>query len=418
VNSIAPGIYGHELVKAGLALALFGGCRKFIGDVDDKVSIRGDIHVLVVGDPGLGKSQMLQAVSNVAPRGVFVCGSNSTSSGLTVTVIRESKTGDFALEAGALVLADQGACCIDEFDKMTHEYQSLLETMEQQSVSIAKAGIIANLPARTSVIAAANPHGGHYNRAKTVSENLKIGAPLLSRFDLIYILLDKPDQEMDKFLSEHVMSLHSGKKKPRLEYSFHESANETEKVSVASLLRVSRAESFDPIPPPLLRKYIAYAKKYVQPKMTIEASKVLQDFYLELRRKHSSIDSTPITTRQLESLVRLSEARAKLELREEVTEEDALQVVEIMKETLFDSYEDQFGNIDFRKSSGMSKAKETKRMLAALQRRPENVFTIQELQSIADQIGLRVDNFDSFIDTLNQQGYLLKKAPRTYALTI
>ena len=161
VNSLCPGIFGHELVKAGLALTLFGGCQKYTDDTN-KIAVRGDIHLLIVGDPGLGKSQMLLAVNQIAPRGVYVSGSYCTASGLTVTLQREKGTGDYAIEAGALVLGDQGVCCLDEFDKMKKEHQSLLESMEQQSVSIAKAGIVCTLPARTSVIAAANPVGGHY----------------------------------------------------------------------------------------------------------------------------------------------------------------------------------------------------------------------------------------------------------------
>ena len=160
VNSIAPGIYGHQLVKAGLALAVFGGNRRFASD-KSRIPVRGDPHVLIVGDPGLGKSQMLQAIASVVPRGVYVCGNTATSAGLTVTLSKESGSGDFALEAGALVLSDLGCCCIDEFDKMS-EHAALLEAMEQQSISIAKAGLVCSLPARASILAAANPVDGHY----------------------------------------------------------------------------------------------------------------------------------------------------------------------------------------------------------------------------------------------------------------
>ena len=161
VNSICPSIYGHELIKAGLTLTIFGGSTKPT-EAKNSLTVRGNPHMLIVGDPGLGKSQMLTAVNYVVPRGVYVCGSYSSATGLTVSILKESGTGDYAIEAGALVLGDQGVCCIDEFDKMSSEHQALMEAMEQQSISVAKAGIVCNLLARTSIIAAANPIGGHY----------------------------------------------------------------------------------------------------------------------------------------------------------------------------------------------------------------------------------------------------------------
>ncbi|XP_044865741.1 DNA helicase MCM8 isoform X2 [Mauremys mutica] len=431
VNSLCPTIYGHEIVKAGLALALFGGCQKYVDD-KNRIPVRGDPHLLVVGDPGLGKSQMLQAVCNIAPRGVYVCGNTSTTSGLTVTLSRDSTSGDFALEAGALVLGDQGICGIDEFDKMGSQHQALLEAMEQQSISLAKAGIVCSLPARTSIIAAANPVGGHYNKAKTVSENLKMGSALLSRFDLVFILLDTPNEDHDHLLSEHVMAMRAGKQ------AVHSSAVVTrtntqdsntsilEAVSdkpLSEKLKVVPGENFDAIPHQLLRKYVGYARQYVHPKLSPEAAQVLQEFYLELRKQNQGVDSTPITTRQLESLIRLTEARSRLELREKSTKEDAKDVIEIMKYSMLGTYSDEFGKLDFERSqhgSGMSNRSQAKRFVSALnniaERTYNNLFAFQQLRQIAKELQIKVSDFESFVGSLNDQGYLLKKGPRVYQL--
>ncbi|XP_058540906.1 DNA helicase MCM8 isoform X4 [Neofelis nebulosa] len=343
VNSLCPVIFGHELVKAGLALALFGGSQKYADD-KNRIPIRGDPHVLVVGDPGLGKSQMLQAVCNVAPRGVYVCGNTTTTSGLTVTLSKDSCSGDFALEAGALVLGDQGICGIDEFDKMGNQHQALLEAMEQQSISLAKAGMVCSLPARTSIVAAANPVGGHYNKAKTVSENLKMGSALLSRFDLVFILLDTPNEDHDHLLSEHVIAIRAGKQRTVSGATVARMNSQDSNTSVLEVvsdkplserLKVVPGEKIDLIPHQLLRKYIGYARQYVYPRLSTEAAQILQDFYLELRKQSQRLNSSPITTRQLESLIRLTEARARLELREEATKEDAEDIVEVMKYRCF-----------------------------------------------------------------------------------
>ncbi|XP_047330473.1 probable DNA helicase MCM8 [Impatiens glandulifera] len=426
VQSICPSIYGHELVKAGITLALFGGVRKHYTD-KNKVPVRGDIHVIIVGDPGLGKSQLLQAAASISPRGIYVCGNATTNAGLTVAVVKDALTSDYAFEAGAMVLADSGLCCIDEFDKMSAEHQALLEAMEQQCVSVAKAGLVASLSARTSVLAAANPVGGHYNRTKTVNENLKMSAALLSRFDLVFILLDKPDELLDKRVSEHIMSLHAGSgeyspaaKKLKGNQNASDIVLSIKSGSLVSRLRLDprKDHNFVPLPGPLIRKYIAYARTYVFPRMSKPAAEILQRFYLQLRDHSTSADSTPITARQLESLVRLAQARARLELREEITAQDAQEVVEIMKESLYDKYVDEHGFVDFGRSGGMSQQKEAKRFLSALNKQSElqqkDCFSISEIYSLADRIGLRVSDIDTFVDNLNSVGYLLKKGLRTY----
>eukprot|EP00063_Salmo_salar_P071599 XP_014046434.1 PREDICTED: DNA helicase MCM8 [Salmo salar] len=429
VHSLCPAIYGHLLVKAGLSLALFGGSQKHADD-KNRIPIRGDPHILVVGDPGLGKSQMLQAVCNVAPRGIYVCGNTTSTSGLTVTLSRDAGSGDYALEAGALVLGDQGLCCIDEFDKLGHQQQALLEAMEQQTISLAKAGLVCSLPARTSVIAAANPAGGHYNRAKTVSENLKMGSALLSRFDVVFLLLDVPDESHDRRLSEHVMAVRSGKGGASGavvtrgdDHQSQSSLLEPSDTPLSDRLQVCPGECVDPIPHSLLRKYVGYARRYVHPSLSTAAAQTLQDFYLSLRSHTHPVDGTPITTRQLESLIRLTEARAKLELRETATKSDAEDVVEIMKHSLADTFSDGSGGLDFERSVlgvGMSQRSAAKRFITALnthaQRTHTMLYDLTQLRSLAKDLNIQVADFEGFISSLNEQGYLLKKGHRQYQL--
>uniref|UniRef100_I1PWF1 Probable DNA helicase MCM8 n=1 Tax=Oryza glaberrima TaxID=4538 RepID=I1PWF1_ORYGL len=317
LHSFCPSIYGHELVKAGITLALFGGVQKHSID-QNKVPVRGDIHAVVVGDPGLGKSQLLQAAAAVSPRGIYVCGNTTTNAGLTVAVVKDSMSNDYAFEAGAMVLADRGICCIDEFDKMSAEHQALLEAMEQQCVSVAKAGLVASLSARTSVLAAANPVGGHY---------------------------DMPSPAADS----------------------------------------------------------------------------LQKFYLDLRKQSDSADGTPITARQLESLVRLAEARARVDLREEVTLEDAKEVIDIMTESLYDKCVDEHGVVDFARSGGMSNQKQSKKFLRALNEQcdlqKKDCFSMNEMYSLADRISLQVANLDAIVESLNNAGYITKKGSSMYQVS-
>jgi len=259
VGSICPSIYGHEHVKAGLALGLFGG-SKAQEFSRDRLTVRSDPHVLVVGDPGLGKSQMLRAAAQVAPRSVYVSANTTTASGLTVTVSKESGGGggDVVLEAGALVLSDQGVCCIDEFDKIGCDSHCLLEAMEQQQISIAKSGIVASLSARCSVLAAANPCGGHYDNSKTVNENLKMPSALLSRFDLVFILLDKPEESHDRMLSEYIMQSHSMSRERPRSTAAGPGPSEMDGHRVVHEIRCAEARNQNrpPIPPDLLRQYI------------------------------------------------------------------------------------------------------------------------------------------------------------------
>ncbi|CAF0759296.1 unnamed protein product [Rotaria sp. Silwood1] len=441
VHSLCPSIYGHELVKAALLMALFGGLVRN-EDGASHIPIRSDPHVLIVGDPGLGKSQLLHACVSVAPRGVYVCGTSSTQSGLTVT-LHKDKDGDLMLDAGALVMAHQGCCCIDEFDKMISQQQVLLEAMEQQCVSIAKGGIMASIPARTCVIAAANPVGGHYNKAKTVAENLKLKGPILSRFDLVFILIDRADDELDYRLSEHVLAQHNRSIRSshnNTTVSLNRTQNEAvtvnhrpeqisstlhEEIPLLEHLRLKLGESIEPVGPNLLQKYIAYARRYVKPRLTREAIDILKKFYFELRIAHQRDGTTPITLRQLESLMRLTEARAKLELREECTKSDALDVVQIMKASMIDTYTDENGQLDFSRlqhGSGMSRASEVKKMMNAIrcvsEKKTNPLFSIAELKQIATDIKMNMDRFDELVAKLNDNGYLLKKGHNLYQVSL
>lgn len=405
VNSLCPTIFGHTLVKAGLILALVGGADKS-KDSSSGFHKRSDSHVLIVGDPGLGKSQLLQAVSNVAPRGVYVCGNSATAAGLTVTLSRDGS--DTVLEAGALVLADKGCCCIDEFDKMGAQHSALLEAMEQQSISIAKAGMVCSLPARTSVLAAANPVGGHYNPRKSIADNLKLSSPLLSRFDLIFILLDRPDSGLDKYLSDHVLAMHAGESSSQFED--HESDLPLEQ-------RLMSCK--DQIEPHLMKKYIAHVRSTVHPTLSDDAKAVLKEFYLALRAQDTN-DETPVTTRQLESLIRLTESRARVAQRSEATGEDAVDVVEIVQQCMRDIRADVAAGARGGGNKAMGVTKAGKLLVAALNKHSErtctSLFSVPEIKEVMARAKIQVNSFDSLMAVLNEQGFLLKKGTNIFQL--
>lgn len=424
VQSLCPHIYGHEMVKAGLILGLFGGSG------NSKSGRRTETHVLVVGDPGVGKTQMLQSCANISPRGIFICGKSSTSAGLTVSVRHEKKVGN-SLEAGALILADQGACCIDEFDKMTSNQQPLLEVMEQQMVSVAKAGVLCTLPARTSILAAANPSGGHYDKSKTVSENLKIGPALLSRFDLVFIVLDRPNEYHDKLLTKHIQWLHE-KNKSKLGTSSSKflgsgtqstNTGDDNDIPLYERLKLKPNEQMDLLPHVLMQKYIGYSRKNFNPKLTSDAAKELKNFYLELRQLKND-DSIPVTIRQLESLVRLTQARARVDLSQLATIEHAHDVLSIFRQSMIDVFSTDAGDFHMQRGingSGMSQASQIKKYLKLLERHSQRlqktIFSVDELREIAQQGGFTI-NFLNLLETLNIQGFMLKKGLNLYKLLI
>ena len=302
MNSIAPSIYGYDHIKESIMYLLFGGVPKNLPDI----TIRGEMNALLIGDPGTAKSQLLQYVARIAPRGLYTSGRGTTAAGLTAAVLRE-KGGGMSLEAGALVLADKGIACIDEMDKMRPEDRvAIHEAMEQHTVSVAKGGIVATLNARTAILAAANPALGRYEPHRTVAENISLPVTILSRFDLIFVLRDVPNKEADGKMSEHILEMHKK--------------------------GLSPVEP--PVPSDMLRKYISYAKT-IKPVLTQEALQRLKDFYLAMRSASESEGSpVAITARQLESLVRIAEARARASLRKEVLTEDAEAAIAIMKRSL------------------------------------------------------------------------------------
>lgn len=335
VNSIAPVILGHQSEKEAILLLLAGGSATVL---PDGTKLRGDINALFVGDPGTGKSEMLKFASQVAPRGLYASGRGTTAAGLSAAVIREKNV--LMLEAGVVVLADLGIAAIDEFEKMKPEDRTALhEMMEQQTVTIAKGGIYATLNARTAILAACNPVLGRYNPFQNLIENIgTLPIPLLTRFDIIFVFRDQPTPADDERLASHILSVHA-----RRSYT---------------------------TPPPidfaLLKKYLTFAKR-ISPTLTKGAMDRIREFYLELRRASSAEDSIPPTPRTLEALIRISTARARILLRDEVTEEDALVAISLMNRMVEDILTDattkkaDFG-IQLGKPAG-----ETKNLKAALE---------------------------------------------------
>ena len=348
IASFAPHIRGHELFKEAILLLIVGSTQRALSDGS---KVRGDINVFLVGDPGTAKSEMLKFCARIAPRGLYTSGRGSTAAGLTAAVVRDA-SGIFMLEAGAVVLGDQGLVCIDEFDKMRPEDRSALhEVMEQQSASIAKGGIVATLNARTSILAAANPMFGKYYPFKNLTENVNLPIPLLTRFDLVFVVRDIPSQEKDREIAQHILSQHG-----------------TSGTDTTSLIDVD-----------ILTKYLAYAKQN-DPVLTKEAENKIMEFYLKMRSvegedKEKMITITP---RQLEGLIRLSTARARILLKNQVEEDDADRAIYLFNEMLKNAGIDvNTGKIDIgvlqgRPRSEVSKLATFMEILKSLEGEPQS----------------------------------------------
>ena len=444
VASVCPSIIGHHAVKAGILLCLLGGTPPVTNQMDQGVTIRSNSHILIVGDPGMGKSQMLLAASQLAARSVYVGGNTASTTGLTVTLSKEPG-GEMGIEAGALVLADQGVACIDELDKCKH-LDGLLEAMEQQCVSIAKAGVVATLPARCSIVGAANPKHGSYNMSKSVAENLSMARPILSRFDLVFILRDRVDKDQDRLVSSNIMNLYrkpnakagngsrdtfnrlteefSLKDNDQGDNSSNHPASAMERNRVPLEKRLAWVTGFnEALPATLVRDYIAYAREYCKPKLTSEASQILRDYYMTLRYpengRHRS-DSVPITTRQLEALIRLSQARAKACLREFVIKEDALDVVELLKKSVEQVHTDEFGMVD--KSRAGARGQSNRKLRKEFTKELHNIVgigaecTYDDLLRVSNRVHCPLSDFNTIIDGMRNDGELIMKSNRKYQI--
>ena len=413
VASVAPSIYGYDEEKLAMILQLFSGVTKHLPDGS---RIRGDLHMLLIGDPGTGKSQLLAYVKNIAPRSVYTSGKGSSSAGLTAAAVRDD-FGDgqqWTLEAGALVLADKGIAAVDELDKMRPEDRSAMhEALEQQRISVSKAGINATLKSRCSLLGAANPKYGRFDQYEPIGEQINLEPALISRFDLIFTITDSPDPDHDADLAEHIIQTnYAGElntQRTRLTTS-----NFTQEEVDAATEEVSPA-----IEPDLLRKYIAYAKRNCFPTMTPEAKESIRDFYVDLRAKGADEDApVPVTARKLEALVRLAEASARVRLSDTVEAEDADRVIDIVRSCLQDiGVDPETGQFDAdvvetgRSKTQRDRIKNLKQLIHDIEDEYEEGAPVEVVLERCDEIGMDSSKAEDQIEKLRRKGEVYEPKP-------
>lgn len=385
-ESIAPSIYGFDRIKEAVLLQIFGGLKKI---KSDGIPARADIHVLLVGDPGVAKSVLLKFISTIAPKGRYVSGKAATAAGLTAAVVKDEFLRGWSLEAGAMVLSNKGIVCIDEIEKMDeHDRSTMHEAMEQQTVTISKANIHATLRAETSVLAAGNPKMGRFDPYTPIPQQIDISPALLSRFDVIFIIRDLPNKKQDEAIASHVLDEHK-----------------------QGVVR-------DIIDQPMLRKYIAYAKQKIKPVLTDEAIEEIKDFYIRLRNQQGSADGgikpIPITARQLEGIVRLSEAHAKIRLSGEVTREDTKVAIDLLKFSLRQvGYDEETKTFDIdRVTTGVTASKRGKvilvrESLSQLESRLGKLIPEEELEKALEG-KLSGDELDEAVNHLAKAGDIFR----------
>lgn len=387
VSSIAPSIYGHDDIKEALLVQLVGGVKKIH---DDGTTTRGDMHIMLVGDPGAAKSQLLKRISMVSPKARFISATGASGAGLTATVVKDDFIGGWALEAGAIVLANKGLLCLDELDKIGNdETGKLHEALEGQTVTVSKANIQATMRCETTVLAAANPKHGRFDPyAKTIAEQIEMPSTLINRFDLIFPIKDIPDHGKDKALSGFILEKHKNHKKDKDKKG---SVIETE----------------------MLRKFIAYARK-LRPELSDEAMAVLQDYYLKMRDSSAGENgprTIPISARQLEGLVRMSEAYAKIRLAETITAEDARKAVDLMNDCLRKvAMDGETGKVDIdRIATGVPASKRNKinivkNIIVNLESQVGKTIPVQDILALAEEQGINEDAVNEAFEFLKRSG--------------